>query len=373
MKPAITLLFLILFPLLFLGCSKKNNSDSGTSRYGQIEVVINNTPFQTEKYLRIPYSLKTWEFKKDGLSLQQIIVLDDNTKTPLLTLEKDQFPKIWSDPLPPNTYLPWDKIDSYYLSIQLPILLGQLPPAKVSHRLVFRDTIQNKDVALEGGVFIPKLNETPVALASPVKGTNWVFINQSTNGYHFYTMFFLDGKLGTGERFAFDNLKTNDDFTRYFDGNPTLNTSYFNYRDTLYAVADGVVIGFRDTMPENNGNMHNVTFTTPIDLAGNYLIFDIGGGRFAFYAHCIPNSFLVSKGDTVKEGDPVGLLGNSGNSDAPHLHFQVGDAPDFFTCNGMPFVLKKYTKIGEFMNPNVFTPTDYTNAMMEEITVLKFD
>jgi hypothetical protein len=372
MKQTVTLLLLVLIPFLFLDCKKKSDN-SQSPGYGQMTVVISNTPFKTEKYLRIPYTLKTWEFRKDGLSLQQIIVLDDNTKTVLQTLDKNQIPKIWSYPFPPSPWPPFDKIDSYYLSIQLPIDLSQAPPARVSHRFVFRDTVQGMDVTVEGGAFNPKLNETPVAISSPVRGKNWNFFNQSTNDYHFYEIMFLNGKLGTGERFGFDNGQLSDDFKNYLDGDSAVNTSYFNYGDTLYAVADGVVIGLRDSLPENHGNKKDVTFAQPIDLAGNYLILNIGGGFYAFYAHCIPHSFMVQLGDTVKEGVPVGLLGNSGNSTGPHLHFQVGDSPDFFNCNGQPFVLKKYTKIGEFGNPDPFVPTDYTNIMMEQWTILRFD
>ncbi|MEI7501636.1 MAG: hypothetical protein WCK84_14460 [Bacteroidota bacterium] len=40
-------------------------------------MIINDTPFKTDKFLRIPYTLKTWEWKKSGLSLRQINVLDD--------------------------------------------------------------------------------------------------------------------------------------------------------------------------------------------------------------------------------------------------------------------------------------------------------
>lgn len=372
MKTRITIALLLLVSFLLHGCNK-SDKDHHSDRYGEVEVVINNVPFPTEKYIRIPYTLKMWEFKKDGLSMQQIIILDGNTNTGLMTIDKKDFPRIWEDPIPSNPYMQWDKIDSYYFSIQLPIPLSQSLPAKVTHRFLFRDTLKNTEVTIEGGTFYPKTNETPIVIASPVKGTNWIFVNQSTNGYHFYSTFFLNGTIGTGERFAFDNMQVNDQMNSYYEGDIAVNSSYFNYRDTLYAVADGIVVQMRDSLPENNGNSHNVTFSAPIDLAGNYLILDMGGSRYAFYAHCVRYSFYVEAGDTLKEGDPIGLLGNSGNSDAPHLHFQVGDSPDFFMCNGIPFVLKKYTKTGEFMNPNAFTPKEYTNIMMEESTVIRFD
>jgi len=42
----------------------------------------------------------------------------------------------------------------------------------------------------------------------------------------------------------------------------------------------------------------------------------------------------------VDAGDQVGRLGNSGNTDSPHLHFHVMDSPNPLASNGLPFVLE---------------------------------
>lgn len=54
---------------------------------------------------------------------------------------------------------------------------------------------------------------------------------------------------------------------------------------------------------------------------GNYVIIDHGGGIFTLYAHA--SKLLVSKGDVVKQGDVVALVGSTGQSTASHLHFEV--------------------------------------------------
>lgn len=358
----------LLAAFFLTGC--KDDEDDPTPAE-KIEVVINDIPFQTEKYHRVPYTLKTWEWEKEGLKLQQIVVLDDHSKSELLTIDRPGLPFINKNPLKPNPYFTYDKISNYYLSIQLPLLLTQAKPTKISHRFMFKDTVQNRDITVEGGAFSPRFNESPVAISPPVKGNNWLFVNQSTLDYHFYVLFFINGDIKRGERFAFDNLQLNAEMTELLDGDPKVNESYFNYKETLYAVANGTVLSIKDGRPENHGDALDVPLNTLDEYGGNYLVLDIGGGRYAFYAHCVPNSFLVKVGDVIKEGDPIALLGNSGNSTAPHLHFEITDGPDILFSNGLPFVLKEYTKVADFETGPI-TPTVVTNAMMEQPSIVNF-
>src|SRR5262249_20760999 len=70
---------------------------------------------------------------------------------------------------------------------------------------------------------------------------------------------------------------------------------------------------------------------------GNFQVVDIGRGNYAFYAHMQPGSLRVRLGDHVERGQVLGLLGNSGNTDAPHLHFHVMDGPAPLASNGLPY------------------------------------
>ncbi|MDT3739284.1 MAG: M23 family metallopeptidase [Candidatus Kapabacteria bacterium] len=360
--------------LALWGCSDNNATNPSPDNSSKIQVIKNDIPFPTEKYIRIPYSLKLWEFEKEGLKLVSIQVIDDVSKKELIKLEGENLPKIYKSPLSPTNLFQQDEIKSYYLSIQLPILLTETKPSKISHILTLRDTIKNEIIHVEGGSLTPRFSEIPIVISSPVKGENWLFINQSTNEYHFYVTFFTEGKLYNAERFAFDNLQLNPQMEDYFIGDPAKNESYFNYGDTLYAVADGKVLTITDGRPENNGNMQNIKFNNLDEYAGNYLILDIGGGKKAFYAHCQPNSFLVSQGANVKVGDPIAILGNSGNSTAPHLHFHIFDGTDILLSYGVPFVLKEYTKVAEWNDKAVIVPKEVIhNSMMEASAIINFE
>ena len=57
----------------------------------------------------------------------------------------------------------------------------------------------------------------------------------------------------------------------------------------------------------------------------------------------------MQAGDSVHQGQVLGVIGNSGNSDGPHLHFHVTEATDSAAAplrsEGVPFVLDSFTVI----------------------------
>ncbi|MGN0556778.1 MAG: M23 family metallopeptidase [Acutalibacteraceae bacterium] len=54
---------------------------------------------------------------------------------------------------------------------------------------------------------------------------------------------------------------------------------------------------------------------------GNYLVITHSGGVDTMYAHC--DSLKVKAGDRVKKGQVIALVGTTGLSTGPHLHFEV--------------------------------------------------
>jgi murein DD-endopeptidase MepM/ murein hydrolase activator NlpD len=85
--------------------------------------------------------------------------------------------------------------------------------------------------------------------------------------------------------------------------------------------------------------------------AGNWIALDLGDDRYAFYAHLQPGSIRVKAGDTVRKGQVIGLLGNSGNAVGPHLHFHVGDeyslnGGDLNGNEGLPFIFELFDGVG---------------------------
>jgi murein DD-endopeptidase MepM/ murein hydrolase activator NlpD len=81
-------------------------------------------------------------------------------------------------------------------------------------------------------------------------------------------------------------------------------------------------------------------------VGGNYIILDLGNAYFVFYAHLQPNAIRVKIGDRVRRGQVIALLGDSGNSDAPHLHFHVTDGNSPLGAEGVPYVLDAFEMQG---------------------------
>lgn len=106
----------------------------------------------------------------------------------------------------------------------------------------------------------------------------------------------------------------------------------------VYAAAPGVVRAVRDGMPDES--MRNL----PPELiesreAGNGVIIDHEGGWQTLYAHMRRGSVLVRPGDRVTTGQRLGLVGLSGQTEFPHLHFEVrrdGKVVDPFTGAAAP-------------------------------------
>lgn len=132
-------------------------------------------------------------------------------------------------------------------------------------------------------------------------------------------------------------------------GDQSTNEALGIYGASVHAVAPGRVVNTRDGEPEETPGALPEGQT--IQSAGcNYVVVDIGDGRYAFYAHLQPGSLRVKVGDRVRRGQVLGRLGNTGNSDAPHLHFHVMDGPSPLRSNGLPFVFRTFTLEGTVTN-----------------------
>jgi Peptidase family M23 len=187
--------------------------------------------------------------------------------------------------------------------------------------------------------------QKPVIISAPLRGKNWWTPNGPTNdSTHRRVVIAAGDHLGLPERFAVDWIQLGPDGKSY-SGAEADNRSYHAYNSDVLAAADGQVVSTKDGIPENIPQSPKMAVPITLDtIGGNFVMEDIGNGRYAFYAHLIPGSLTVKPGDRIKAGQVIGKLGNSGNSSEPHLHFHVCDAPTPLFCNGQPFEIDHFTR-----------------------------
>ena len=260
---------------------------------------------------------------------------------------------------------------------------GQVPE-RLTHRITYALAPDAPALAIIGSREIrgPDLTVNPfvpLVIAPPLRGSGWINANGCCDASaHRSARLAVDGtRLVNIETFAIDWIRLEGN--RYFAGDGARNEDHFAFGAELLAVADGTVVFVRDGIPEETPYVSPTTLRQPLDYGGNEVVLELAPGVFAFYAHLQPESIRVRIGESVKEGEVLGLLGNTGNSDAPHLHFQLADGPDVLTATSLPFVIDDWTLAGTVAPEStgtdvrvVGTAEPQTNTLPLDLTVADF-
>lgn len=221
-------------------------------------------------------------------------------------------------------------------------------PAAIRQRIIVKvgdhlpDTILTAPTPVKRGV---------VAITSPLRGDHWLAGNGPSNtSGHRRAIVVIDGYPAISQRFAIDWVRLHDN-GKTFQGDSLDNKSYLAYGSDVLAVADGIVVETKDSIPQNvPGATSRAVPITLVTVAGNHIVLDIGNGRYALYAHLQPGSLRVKLGDHVRRGQVIGLLGNTGNSTEPHLHFHIMDGVSPLGSEGLPYTLPSFQVVSHGWN-----------------------
>lgn len=185
-------------------------------------------------------------------------------------------------------------------------------------------------------------------IGPPLLGKGWVAFNGCCQpaGVHRGTGLPVNGKIYFAQRFAIDWMRINDK-GELVHGDPSRVESYVDYGAKVLAVADGRVVATQDGLNEQKpGTLPDPKTISIGNADGNHIVLDLGHGVYAMYAHLQKGSVRVKSGDMIHRGEVMALLGNTGNTSAPHLHFQLMSGPSSLGANGLPYEIDSFAVAG---------------------------
>jgi murein DD-endopeptidase MepM/ murein hydrolase activator NlpD len=318
----------------------------------ELTVPVAPTPVNAEGQRHLVYELHITNLGQADLVLQRVDILEGSSSAVLTSYAGDVLAHVLARP---GTSALADRRMigpglRAVVFIDVMESSASKPPASLIHRLEFKpltpDDASGEQSIVQGAAIRPS-RLAPIVLGPPVRGTGWLASHGLSNeSSHRRTLITLDGKMRISQRFAVDWTRIGAD-GEVFRGDPSNNANWSPYGADVLAVADGRVADLQDGIAQNDPTSDTkavpITFET---AGGNYLILDLGGGRFAFYAHLQAHSFRVRLGEHVRRGQVLALLGNSGKADAPHLHLQITDGNSPLAAEGLPFVFDSFELLG---------------------------
>ncbi len=345
-------LLAFLIPFLFTACFPLavHAEDAPRATLSAIlaEVIAPPNPvLGADDRVHLAYEIRLTNQSPLIVTLEEVEVLDGDGATVLARLGTEHLKQLYRSTVADgDPVIGGGQNGVLFMDVALP--KTETLPKSLRHRF---------HIALSGMEGVPPeivftADATPVGqkpalvVAPPLRGKDWVAGGGccATISSHRGAVLAIDGKSYVAERFAIDFVQVNDK-GRIFDGPNDQLSSYPYFGVNIHAVAGGEVVATQDGLPEEVPGA-NPPGATLENAGGNYVIVDIGDGHYAFYAHMQPGSLKVKQGDKVKAGDVLGLLGNSGNSSAPHLHFHIMDALHPLKANGLPYRFTTFTGVG---------------------------
>ncbi|MCD4791880.1 MAG: urea transporter [Bacteroidales bacterium] len=109
---------------------------------------------------------------------------------------------------------------------------------------------------------------------------------------------------------------------KQFKNKGNLVEDYYCYGKSIIAAADGIISDIFDGIDDNKAGEINT-----VKNWGNSIVIKHTELLYTQISHIKKDSFKVKKGDFVRKGDVLAVVGNSGHSPYPHLHFQIQATP----------------------------------------------
>lgn len=142
------------------------------------------------------------------------------------------------------------------------------------------------------------------------------------------------------QRYAYDFEIRKEDKPYFGDYHECNN--FYSYKQEIICPCDGVVVDLVNEYDDTRIVDGRKAICDCKDVRGNYILIKHEHNEYSLICHVLLNSFKCRIGDFLCAGDVIGLVGNSGNTMGPHIHYQVQAGYDFSTACGLPIKFKNY-------------------------------
>ena len=291
--------------------------------------------------LHLVYELWMSNFSSGDLKIEKVEVLGDGT--PLQTFDAASITGRLQPAGQRESVGTLPKSAQALLFLHVVLQPGSKVPKALSHHVAIHlDAAppEYQNMTEEGGT-VDVDQQAVVAIGPPLQGQRYVSDDSCCDASrHTRAAMPINGRVWLAQRYAVD-WEQLDSHQHIYSGPREKLTSYTIYGQPVLAVADATVVSVINDQPEQvPGEFPKGISFDQAD--GNSVLLDLGNGHYAMYAHMQPGSVRVHSGESVTRGQVLGLVGDSGNSIAPHLHFQVMDRPSSLASNGLPYEIDSF-------------------------------
>src|ERR1700761_1566118 len=292
------------------------------------------------------YELAMTNFSSGDVAIQKLEVLGDGAV--LQTLDADAVAQRLQPAGLRESTATLPKSTHALLFLNVALASGSTIPHQLSHRIDIQASAAppGQQEMSESGASTIVDQQSVAVIGPPLRGERYISADSCCDAVrHTRAAMPIDGRAWIAQRYAVDWEQLNASGAIYSGPREKLE-SYAIFGRPALAVADAVVASITDGAPEQTPGKYP-THISPVSADGNSVILDLGQSRYALYAHLQPGSIKVHPGDSVKLGQVLGLVGDSGNSVVPHLHFQVMNGPSSMASTGLPYEIREFEITGE--------------------------
>ena len=321
-------------------------------------------PFNgSDNRTHLVYELAMTNFSSGDVSVQKVEILGDGAvlqtldTTALAARLQPAGMRDSAGTLPKSTHA--------LLFLNVILAPGAAVPRELSHRVAILAEAAPPDRRniSETGATVSVDRQPVVQIGPPLRGVGYISADSCCDATrHTRAAMPIDGRVWIAQRFAVDWEQVNVGGTIYSGPREKLE-SYAIFGQPALAVADAVVASVVDGQPEQTPGKYPTNIPL-VDADGNCVILDLGDHRYALYAHLQPGSIKVHRGDHVKLGQVLGLVGDSGNSIVPHLHFQVTAGPSSMASNGLPYEIRDFQITGRVPGTDAFDKAETDGSQL---------